>query len=89
MADFIILSVAFAHASLLFQIKPKTYAIYYIRMATIVNIAIVAGMLICATLNQFENSHLYFRIHGIFAILNVLGTVLIPLMSKIISKNDT
>lgn len=83
MAAFIILSVAFAHTSLLLLLTPATELIKNIQKATIAAIGIVAAMLIGTVFNEFENSELYFRILGVFAILDVLGTILLPILNKI------
>ena len=83
---FIILSVSTAHISLLLQIRAKTSDIKYTLTATIIFISIVAIMLIKATINDFEDSDLYFRLLGVFAILDVLGTIATPILNRIKEK---
>ena len=85
---FIILSISTAHGSLLLQIRAKTKNIKYSLIATIIFISIVALMLIKATINDFENSDFFFRILGVFAILDVLGTFTTPILNNITDKKD-
>lgn len=87
MLVFIILSLAIAHISLLLQIKPKTNSIKYSLIGTIIFIALVAMMLIKSTLTKFEESEIYFRLLGIFSILDVLGTIVTPVLNKITEKS--
>lgn len=81
-ADFIILSGAFAHISLLLLIEPRTTLNHWIRNITFVCIGVVGLMLIWGTASEFENSEFFFRILGVFAILDVLGTILVPVLNK-------
>ena len=83
---FVILSVSTAHISLLLHIRAKTKNIKYALIATILFISIVAVMLIKATINDFEDSDLYFRLLGVFAILDVLGTIATPILNRIKEK---
>lgn len=80
---FIILSVAIAHASLLLQIRPKTDNIKYLLIATLVFISFVTIMLIKSTLTEFDESEFYFRLLGVFSILDVLGTIVTPILNRI------
>lgn len=88
MLVFIILSVAIAHISLLLQIRPKTDSIKYSLIGTIFFISIVAFMLIKAILNGFNESDTFFRLLGVFSILNVLGTIATPIMDRTIKKTE-
>jgi uncharacterized membrane protein YfcA len=83
---FVILSVSTAHISLLLQIRAKTRNIKYALIATIIFISIVAAMLIKATINDFEDSDLFFRLLGVFAILDVLGTIATPILNRTTEK---
>ena len=85
---FIILSVSTAHGSLLLQIKAKSKLIRNALIATIVFISIVTAMLIKATINDFEDSDFFFRLLGVFAILDVLGTITTPILNKITDKKE-
>lgn len=85
----IILSVSTAHTSLLFQITPKTKNIKYVLIATILFIAIVALMLIYAAINELEDNDLFYRVLGVFAILDVLGTIAIPILNRITDSEES
>lgn len=87
-ADFIILSVALAHISLLLLIEPQTILINWVRNITFVCIGIVSLMLMWGIYNEFENGEFFFRILGVFAIMDVLGTILVPVLNKI-SNDDS
>ena len=88
MTVFIILSIAIAHASLLLQISPKTNKIKYLLIGTIVFISLVALMLIISVITEFSESEFYFRLLGVFSILDVLGTIATPIMNKITEKTE-
>lgn len=88
MVVFIILSVAIAHISLLLLVSPKTENVRYSLIATIVFVTIVALMLIKSTMTEFEESEFYFRLLGIFSILDVLGTIATPILNKITEKKE-
>lgn len=83
MVIFIILSAAMSHVSLLLHIRISDNISRYLLMGTIASITIVALMLIKSTLTDFDESEFYFRILGVFAILDVLGTIAAPVMNRI------
>ena len=85
---FIILTVTISHVSLLSLIRPKNNKVKYSLIATIGFIAIVALMLIKSTLNDFEEVEMYFRLLGVVSILDVLGTISVPIMNAIVEKKD-
>ena len=85
---FIILSVSIAHSSLLFQLRPKSKNIKYALIGTIIFISIVALMLVKSTINEFEEDEFYFRLLGVFAILDVLGTIATPILNRITEKKE-
>ncbi|MGS2739447.1 hypothetical protein [Sinomicrobium sp. M5D2P17] len=85
---FMILATAFGHISLLLLIKPKNDTIKYLLMATVIFVCIVAVMLIYATAIDFDVEEFYFRLLGVFTILDVLGTIATPIANKIIDKQD-
>lgn len=88
MVVFIILSVAIAHISLLLLISPKTDSVRYSLITTIIFISIVALMLIKSTMTEFEETEFYFRLLGVFSILDVLGTITTPILNKITEKKE-
>lgn len=83
MVIFIILSAAISHVSLLLQIRTSDHTSRSILIATIASVTITALMLIKSTLTNFDESEFYFRMLGVFAILDVLGTIAAPVMSRI------
>ena len=85
---FTVLAVSVAHVSLLLQIRPKTNNIKYSLIATIIFISIVALMLIKSAINKFEDSEFFFRLLGVFVILDVLGTIAISILNKITDKKE-
>lgn len=85
---FIVLAVSTAQTSLLLQIRPKTNNIKYSLIATIIFISIVALMLIKSAINEFEDSEFFFRLLGVFAILDILGTIAISILNKITDKKE-
>jgi len=81
---FIIVPVAFAHSSLLLMITTKNVLIKNIVTATNYVIFILALMLLIPIWNELDNvGDFYFRLIGVFAILDVLGTILIPILKKV------
>ena len=88
MLIFIILSVAIAHISLLLQIRPGTDNIRYSLTVTIIFVSIVGLMLIKSTLTEFDESEFYFRLLGVFSILDVLGTIATPILNRITEKKE-
>lgn len=86
MIIFIILSVAIAHISLLLLIQPKKSSVRFSLLSTIVFISLVALMLINSTLTDFEQDEFYFRLLGVFSILDVLGTITTPILNNISEK---
>ena len=88
MVMFLILAFSFAHIALLLLIRPKTKMVRIALTITIVCIAIVAIMLIKSTYNEFNEEEFYFRLLGVFAILDTLGTLTTPIINKI-SDNTT
>ncbi|MGS2760898.1 hypothetical protein [Sinomicrobium sp. M5D2P9] len=85
---FMILATAFGHISLLLLIKPKNNTIRYLLLATVIFICIVGIMLINATVTEFDNGEFYFRLLGVFTILDVLGTIATPIANKITDKKE-
>ncbi|NHF63414.1 hypothetical protein [Microcella pacifica] len=82
-----ILAVSFAHANLLLLLAGRRRAaIRWGLAATLVAIAVVAVMLILPILTDGEfpgedAADLYWRVFGVIAILDVLGTVVVPVLA--------
>jgi hypothetical protein len=83
---FIILAASTAHSCLLLLIKSEKSLVNGALSGTIIFISIVALMLIILALNEFDDvGEFYFRLLGVFAILDVLGTIVTPILNKVYS----
>jgi hypothetical protein len=79
-----VLAIAFAHINLLLLIKNSHTAVLTAQIATILFISIVAIMVIILLLNELNYyEEIQFRILGVFAILDVLGTIVTPILNKV------
>jgi hypothetical protein len=83
-----ILAVSMAHISLLLPILSTHKVLKTILLITFLCIAIVAGMLIYAVLQSYGDglSGEYWRILGVFAVLDVLGTIISPVIVRLIPR---
>jgi len=80
----VIISFSIAQSSLLLLINSEDSEFNISLTLTLINISIVSLMLIHLVLIDFEiNSSSYYRVLGAFAILDVLGTITTPIISKI------
>jgi hypothetical protein len=84
MAIAIILAAGLAYASLLLFITPQTVAVSVVLNATLAVLAVVAGMLIGLALSDFDLGEGFFRTLGAIAILTVLGTLVTPLLNRVL-----
>ena len=85
---FVISSFALAHISLLLTLWPQKLAIQYLLGLTIFFVMVVAIMLIDATLQEFNNDEIFFRLLGVVAILDVLGTIVTPILNRMQIKKS-
>jgi len=83
-----IVAFCLAHISLMLLVKIKSKATKYALIATIVFITIVAAMLINAVICDFDLGDLCLRLLGVFAILDVLGTITTPMLNKLTEKKS-
>jgi hypothetical protein len=85
---FIILAMSIAHASLLLLAQSGKNSVGICLSATIIFICFVAFMLIYLVLNEFPNqtSEFFYRLLGVFAVLDVLGTIITPILRKLDSQ---
>jgi len=89
-AILIILSASIAHSSLLLLIKSRKTIVNVLLMLTLLFISIVAFMLIILVLSEFDmDFEFYYRLLGVFAILDVLGTIVTPIILKVTSMNES
>lgn len=85
---FTILAISTAHASLLLSDRSKSQMLDIAVTITIVSIAFVAGFIIYLILAEADNiGEFFYRFLGVFAILDILGTITVPIMARIVSKN--
>jgi len=80
---FAFLAFSLAHTSLLMLVYLRNYLVMSVLSATICSILIVAGMLIFLVVYEKDIPEVYFRVLGVFAILDVFGTIMTPILSKI------
>ena len=79
----IVVCFALAHSSLLLLIAPKSSLVMTSLITTLVFISIVALMILALILNISFGGTYAFRLMGVAAILDVLGTVLTPILNKL------
>ncbi len=82
LAIFLVLAITTAHISLLQLIIPRSDKVHLMMKSTLILISIVSLMIIAGLLLDFEIGNIYFRILGVFAILDVLGTIATPLVNR-------
>lgn len=89
LATLVILAFSTAHAALLLLIESGKPVVNGALAATMLFIAIVAGMLIGLVVNGFGDvGEFYYRLLGVFAILDVLGTIVTPILHKVNSRDQ-
>lgn len=82
-AIFSILAFSIAHSSLILLICSEKRIISISKIAMIIFILIIAIMLIYLVLAGFNGvDKFYYRLLGVFAVLDVLGTILTPILKK-------
>ena len=84
-----VINFALSQVSLLLLIDPRTIQIKQILWATIVSVTIVGIMFINSILHDFEHDEFYFRLLGVFSILDFLGSVATPILNRISDKDNT
>jgi hypothetical protein len=85
----LVLSITFAHISLLLNIKPTKKLVKFILIFTLLFISIVAAMLLLLIFGGFEDTDFFFRLLGVFAILDVLGTIITPILNRTQKEGTT
>lgn len=86
---FVIIGVSIAHQSLLLRIIDRTASLARsLTWVTIAIISTVALMLVFPILlSNFNLGDSYWRILGVLAILDVLGTIVTPITNRVAAKN--
>lgn len=78
-----VLAVALAHAGLLLHAaRGTTGSDRSVLAATLVALTVVAGMLCLLALDLDNVGGGFFRMLGVFAILDVVGSVIVPLIAR-------
>ena len=85
----IILAFSTAHASLLLLVKSDKTIVNVSLATTLLFLSLVALELIILVLGEFRHiDSMWYRILGVFAILDVLGTIVTPILIKVTSLHD-
>ncbi len=85
----IVLAFSTAHASLLLLIKSDKTLVNVSLSTTLLFLSLVALELIILVINEFGNvENVWWRILGVFAILDVLGTIVTPILLKVTSLHS-
>jgi hypothetical protein len=79
----LVLAVVIAHAGLLLPRRADPPAAGAVLRATLAAGAVLAVMLIALFLFALEPGEFYFRLLGVAAVLDVLGTLLVPILRKV------
>lgn len=79
----LLVAVAIAHSALLMHLHAHSSVVKIIRIVTLSFITMAHLMLIWFIIDDFNPYHLYMRIVGSIAILAVLGTLVLPIISRI------
>jgi hypothetical protein len=79
-------ALAFAHISLILLLKIESVTIRYVFYSTVIFIFLISIMLSALVLFHIEDEDLFLRLIGVVAILDVLGTISIPLLSIMIKR---
>ena len=84
-----ILSVSTAHISVLLIMNSMSKIVNFSLYATMIFILWVVVMLVILVITEGEpgiDPEVYYRVLGVFAILDVLGTIVTPIMNKFFSR---
>src|SRR3989344_626381 len=87
----ILLSFTFSHVSLLLLIDTERSSVKASLIGTILFIALVAFSLLAVIWDLIRFEQFYIRLFGVFAILDVLGTIITPIIYKVtkMKQQDT
>jgi hypothetical protein len=85
----IVLAFSTAHASLLLLIKSDKKIVNVSLTTTLLFVSLVALELIILVFNEFRHiDDMWWRILGVFAIFDVLGTILTPILKNVTALHD-
>lgn len=86
---FLIASFSLAHASVLLKMISDSVWATRIALATVCIIVIIAGMLTHLIFSEnFDFPEFYFRLLASLVVLDLLGTVLVPIVKKLTAKKS-
>jgi hypothetical protein len=80
----VILATALAYASVLLLVRPQHRAVAIALLSTLVLLAGVTVMLITLAVFDLNYQDWYFRVLGALGILTVLGTLVTPLLNRVV-----
>lgn len=78
----VILTITFSQSSLLLLVRNTNKLVRNVLVVTLIFISVVAIMLLITLWNGEINNEFFYRLLGVFAILDVLGTIVTPILSK-------
>lgn len=79
----VVIPISLAHSSLLLVQPDSSSTVTFTRIATLLCIGIVAGMISVLLLFNLENiGEFYYRLLGVFAVLGVLGTIAVLIYAR-------
>lgn len=84
----IVIAITMAHLSLISLLKPKVGYVETIRKVTILFILLTALCILFFVVIEFEGASFLYRLLGIFAILNVLGTISLPILNLVADREN-
>jgi hypothetical protein len=85
----IVLTITFAHISLLLNIKIVNQLVKNTLTATTIFIGIVAFMLLTLIVGGFGKGDFFYRLLGVFGILDIVGTIVTPILNKTQKEYET
>jgi glucan phosphoethanolaminetransferase (alkaline phosphatase superfamily) len=86
---FMVLAISTAHASLLLAARKKANLLGIFVTATLCCIAFVAGFLIYLIISENGSlGQMFYRVLAIFVILDVLGSVVTPILSRFVYNDN-
>jgi len=81
----IVLAVSTAHSCLILLIKSEKLVVNGVLLSVIILNSIIALMLIIFIIYDRNEFYFYYRLLGVFSILDILGTIVAPILNKVYS----
>ena len=86
---FVIMAIMIAHMSLMFLINNPNKLVKISLWLTILFTSIVSLMILSVIWEFVDFEEFYFRLFGVFIILDALGTLVTPILSKVMKIHNT